>query len=330
MSRRFVDTAVLVAGGGSGIGLGCAARFLAEGATVTITGRDPQRLAAAARQLDAGDRLRRVVCDVTDPEQVEAAVTATDASAGPRAVVAAPGTGWIAPLAATPVDAWRHVVDTNLTGTFLLLRAAAPRLAAAGGGAFTAISSVNAVRTSRFHAPYCATKAGVDMLVRCAADELATAGIRVNAVRPGLVPTPLSQPLVDEDDLRGSFLDQRRCGGSAPSRRSRPRWRSSPPPRRAGSPGSASPWTAGSTCGPARRSTPGSAANTPTRRAGRACAGSRRSASAGCGHRAARPAEEIHSTVGGHDNCDRPRPLRRRRTARQPFRDRLLSPGSQA
>lgn len=205
--NRFQGAGALLVGGGSGLGLACARRILAEGASVTLAGRDPDRLAGAAADLDGGDRVRTTTCDVTDEDQVEAAVRVAAEGGGLRIVVAAPGIGFVAPLSEIPTEAWRRVTETNLTGTFLLLRAVVPHLAAEGG-AFTAISSANAVRTSRFHAPYCVTKAGVEMLVRCAADELGAAGIRVNAVRPGLVPTQLSQPLVDDDTLRGSFLDQ--------------------------------------------------------------------------------------------------------------------------
>lgn len=202
----------LITGGGSGIGLACARRLLRHAAAVTIASRSEQRLRAAAATLRAeapeGAEVRWAVCDVADEGAVEAAVATADEGDGLRVVVAGAGTGWVAPLASIPLAAWQRVLDTTLTGTFLVLKHAAARMAAAGGGAFTAISSVNAVLTSRFHTPYCAAKAGVDMLVRTAADELGPAGIRVNAVQPGLVPTDLSAGLVADDRIRGDFLDQ--------------------------------------------------------------------------------------------------------------------------
>jgi NAD(P)-dependent dehydrogenase (short-subunit alcohol dehydrogenase family) len=198
---------VLITGGGSGIGLACAARFLAGGAHVTIAGRSAERLQAAAEGLDS-DRLSTVVCDVGDEDAVAAAIGHSDRNGPLRTIVAAAGTGWIAPISQVPLHAWQRVIDTNLTGTFLALKHATPRLAANGGGAFIAISSVNSVLSSRFHAPYCATKAAVDMLVRSAADELGAAGIRVNAVRPGLVPTLMSGPLVADASIREDFLEQ--------------------------------------------------------------------------------------------------------------------------
>lgn len=170
---------------------------------------------------------------MTDDEQVREAVEVADSGEGLHAAVAAAGTGWAAPLAAVPVDAWRHVVEVNLTGTFLTLRHAGPRLAG-GGGAVTVISTGNAVRQARFLSPYCASKAGVEMLVRCAADEWGGAGIRVNAVRPGLVPTQMSQDLVDDEEIRHSFLRQIPCRGSARPRTSPRPWPTCPATRRHG------------------------------------------------------------------------------------------------
>lgn len=115
-------------------------------------------------------------------------------------------TGRRAPVLEQAADRLRSA--GRVVRTFLTLRAAAPHMAAAGLGSFVAISSVNAERTSRFHAPYCATKAAVEMLVCCAADELGHAGIRVNAVRPGLAPTDLSATIIDDDEARADFLEQ--------------------------------------------------------------------------------------------------------------------------
>lgn len=252
--RGDVPRHALVTGGGSGIGLACAEHLAAGGYVVTIVGRRAPVLERAADRLrGAGRAVRWVAADVCDEQQITDAVDAAADGGALIAVVAAAGTGWVAPLTEIPLAAWHHVIDVNLTGTFLTLRAAAPHMAAAGLGSFVAISSVNAERTSRFHIPYCATKAGVDMLVRCAADELGHAGIRVNAVRPGLVPTGLSSTLVDDDEVRSELpaadaaapprVPRRHRGGGrfpllsrceldhrrVPARRRRP----PPPPRRA-------------------------------------------------------------------------------------------------
>jgi NAD(P)-dependent dehydrogenase (short-subunit alcohol dehydrogenase family) len=81
-------------------------------------------------------------------------------------------------------------------------------MARAGGGAIVAISSIAGPLTHRFMAPYCASKAGVEMLIRVAADELGALGIRANAVQPGLVPTDMAMPLTDDKTIVRDYLDQ--------------------------------------------------------------------------------------------------------------------------
>jgi NAD(P)-dependent dehydrogenase (short-subunit alcohol dehydrogenase family) len=187
----------LVTGGGSGIGLACASRLHRDGATVTLAGRSAGKLASAAAQLGS-ERVRTAVCDVTDENAVRSAVV--DA-AGPDGsldvVVCSAGGGMLSPLVRVDLDVWRAVLDTNLTGTFLTIKHAAPAMAASGGGAIVVISSIASPLTHRYMAPYSVSKAGVDMLVRCAADELGADGIRVNAVQPSLVRTDLTGPVMD-------------------------------------------------------------------------------------------------------------------------------------
>ena len=105
------------------------------------------------------------------------------------------------------LDEWRYTLDVNLTGTFLTVKHAAQAMAGSGGS-IVAISSIAGALTHRFMSGYCASKAGAEMLVRCAADELGALGIRVNAVRPGLVPTDLAAPLATDDVVVADYLDQ--------------------------------------------------------------------------------------------------------------------------
>lgn len=206
----------LVTGGGSGLGLACARRLLRDGATVTIVGRSEQRVrqAAAALSTDAPDgaRVRWAACDVTDESAVARAVEIADEGAGLTIVVASAGVGWLAPIATIPVEAWRNVMEVNLTGNFLTLKHAAPAMRRAGSGAYTAISSVGGAIAYRFLSPYATAKAGVDMFVRTAADELGQWNIRVNSVRPGLVPTGLSASLNQDDDIRREYVDNMPLG----------------------------------------------------------------------------------------------------------------------
>lgn len=196
---------MLVTGGGSGLGLACARRFVAEGARVTLLGRTEERLRVAAASI--GDAATIAVGDVTVEDDVAEAVATAAASAPLRAVVHSAGQGWSAPIAALDLAAWRLVVEVNMTGCFLALKHAAPHLV--GGGSFTAISSLNGLRPAPFLAPYSAAKAGMDMFVRTAAAELGTGGIRVNSVAPGLVPTDLS---ADLGDVAQDFLEQMPLG----------------------------------------------------------------------------------------------------------------------
>lgn len=208
--------AALVTGGGSGLGLACARRLARDGAVVTLAGRSADRLAAAAGALAAevgGERVRWVACDVTDEAAVAAAVAAAREPLGAlHLAVANAGGGMVGSIFSMPLDAWRAVVDVNLTGPFLTIKHAGQAIAAAGGGAIVATSSIAGVLTHRFMAPYCASKAGLEMLVKVAADELGQVGVRVNAVRPGLVPTEMASVLSDDPAVVADYLDQMPLG----------------------------------------------------------------------------------------------------------------------
>lgn len=211
--QALEGTAVLVTGGGSGIGLTCAQRFAADGAWVTICGRSRAKLVRALPSL--GDRGRYVVADVSDEAaMVEAADQAASAAGGGlTAVVAnAGGTHALGPLALTSAKRFEQDLAVNVTGTFLTVKATAPHLARVGGGAIVAVSSVAGQLSHRLMGAYSTSKAAVDMLVRNAADELGPYGIRVNGVRPGLVPTGGSDPLASDPAIRDDYLAQMPLG----------------------------------------------------------------------------------------------------------------------
>jgi NAD(P)-dependent dehydrogenase (short-subunit alcohol dehydrogenase family) len=204
-------SSALVTGGGSGIGLACARYLLRDGATVTIAGRSEEKLRNAAAALGPevarGAAIRVVACDVTDESAIEAAVRAATSAGRLDIAVANAGGGAAGPVIGMSLDEWRYTLDVNLTGTFLTIKHAA-RAMTASGGAIVAMSSIAGVLTHRFMSGYSASKAGLEMLVRCAADELGDLGIRVNAVRPGLVPTDLAAPLAADDAIVADYLDQ--------------------------------------------------------------------------------------------------------------------------
>jgi NAD(P)-dependent dehydrogenase (short-subunit alcohol dehydrogenase family) len=205
-------TAALITGGGSGIGLESARRLVADGAAVTIMGRTEERLRSGVTALEAAaptnGLVRFVVGDAKSEEDVERAVAvATEATGGLDFAVASAGRGGLGPIITTPLDEWTDIIATNLTGTFLLFKHAGAAIAGTGGGAMVAISSIAAAVTHPFMGPYCVSKAGIDMLVRQTADELGRAGVRVNAVRPGIVETDLVSMVMDDEQVMGSYLD---------------------------------------------------------------------------------------------------------------------------
>lgn len=189
--------AALVTGGGSGIGLGCARRFAADGAHVTIAGRTEERLAEAVNEIGAvaapGTTVRYFVCDVTNEDDVEGAVATAAESTGKLDVLFACAGGSLhgGPIVTSDADGWRATVDLNLVGTFLSIKHAAGAMIKGGGGSIIGMSSIAGHTTHRFMSAYCASKAGIEMLVKCAADELGEHNIRVNAVQPGIVGTDL-------------------------------------------------------------------------------------------------------------------------------------------
>lgn len=194
----------LVTGGGSGIGLACARALAEDGAVVTLMGRTRDKLEAAASSIPGA---RVFVGDVSSETDVEAAVSTAGEGGELTIAVANAGAGGIAPLTATTQEEWRRVLDTNLDGVFYTFKHAALAAAKAGGGALCAVSSIAGVRTHRFMHAYCVAKAGVDMLVRTAADELGAAGVRVNSVLPGLVDTELAQLLFATEEVHQDYLD---------------------------------------------------------------------------------------------------------------------------
>jgi NAD(P)-dependent dehydrogenase (short-subunit alcohol dehydrogenase family) len=200
----------LVTGGGSGLGLATAQRLAADGATVTICGRDEAKLKRALEALPGG--ARAVVCDVRDEDSVRAAVEHAGQGGGLHIAVANAGTGTVGPVTTTELAAWNAVLETNLTGVFLTFKHAGAAIAKSGGGAMVAISSIAGILTHRYMGPYCVSKAAVEMLVRNTADEMGMVGVRVNSVRPGLVPTDLSSGLVNSPYIQQDYLEQMPLG----------------------------------------------------------------------------------------------------------------------
>jgi NAD(P)-dependent dehydrogenase (short-subunit alcohol dehydrogenase family) len=209
---------VLVTGGGSGIGYACAQRLVDDGAAVTICGRTAERLVAAAESLrDAGDdkavarSVEWIAADVTSEPQVEAAVQRAVEHGGGRldgGVGSAGGSRHLGPIVLADVDAVRATLDLNVISTFLLIKHSAEMLAASGRGSFVGISSHAGRDTFRYMGAYGAAKAGLDMMVRVAADELGGAGVRVNSVLPGVVDTEIMGAITGGSPVLDSYYEE--------------------------------------------------------------------------------------------------------------------------
>jgi NAD(P)-dependent dehydrogenase (short-subunit alcohol dehydrogenase family) len=167
----------VVTGGASGIGSAVTGRLRKAGADVVVW------------DLAGGD----ITCDISDPAAVAAALDKTVTDHGsPDRLVACAGIGASGLLLEQAPSDWQRVIDTNMTGTWLTMRATARAMIDAGsGGSIVAVSSISGTLADRDMGAYCVSKAGIDMLVRVAAAEWGAHGIRVNSVGPGVTRTPM-------------------------------------------------------------------------------------------------------------------------------------------
>jgi NAD(P)-dependent dehydrogenase (short-subunit alcohol dehydrogenase family) len=195
--------AALVVGGASGIGRACADALAAAGWPTVVADLEP-----------AASDETAIAVDVRDRAAVDAAVAATVARHGSLgALVYAAGTARVTPILEIEAREWDLVLGVNLGGAFNFLQAGAPHIES--GGSFTAISSIDSAAPVRGLAHYCASKAGVEALVRSAALELGPSGVRCNSVLPGLVRTPLMAPMLDRPGVADAFVAQTPLRGIA-------------------------------------------------------------------------------------------------------------------
>ena len=181
----------MVTGGGRGIGLAIATALAAEGARVTLLGRDEARLNKTAETLPIA---QAVLCDVTSEASVDAAFDQATRDFGPAAIlVNNAGAAESAPLARTSLELFRRMLDVNLVGTFLCSRAALPDMLDAGFGRIVNVASVAGLKGAAYVSAYCAAKHGVIGLTRALAMETATKGITVNAVCPSYTDTDMTR-----------------------------------------------------------------------------------------------------------------------------------------
>ena len=194
----------LVTGSTKGIGAALAAGLAHAGAEVVLNGRDPGALALARDQLAerAGAPVHAVAFDVTDPDGVDAGVRDAEAAAGPLDIlVNNAGTMHREPMLQMPLAQWQRLLDTNLTGAFIVSRAVARGMAERGYGKIINVCSVLSWLARPGIAGYTASKAGLAMLTQSMCAEWAGSGVTANGLAPGYVVTDLTRARADDPEF---------------------------------------------------------------------------------------------------------------------------------
>ncbi|MDH6292072.1 SDR family NAD(P)-dependent oxidoreductase [Rhodococcus opacus] len=202
MSEIEPRSAVVV-GGASGIGTAIARALAADGATVTVADRNVDQARELAAELGPTHHAAQV--DVTDENSILRLFESVRAAHGRVDIaVNSAGISVAGSITDLPVDKFRLVVDVCLTGAFLVIKHAARAMD--DGGVIISLSSLNARQPGTGMSAYCSAKAGLAMLTEVAALELAPRGIRVNAIAPGIVMTPLTTPSMSVPGLEDDYL----------------------------------------------------------------------------------------------------------------------------
>jgi 7-alpha-hydroxysteroid dehydrogenase len=205
------ERSVVVTGGGTGIGAACARRAAAEGARVTICGRTEDRLVRSAEAIRAaGGEVEVVVADVTVEDDVARLVaTAAAYGGGLHGFVAnAGGGGGLAPYHLQNTEEYERILQVNVVGTMICVKHALPLLVASGGGSFIGMSSIAGHVTHPYFGAYPVAKAGIQEMMRNAADEYGPAKVRFNAVQPGFITTEIMAAIQPGTPVWNSYIDQ--------------------------------------------------------------------------------------------------------------------------
>jgi len=193
MSGRVAGKKALVYGGGTGIGLACAEALVKEGAAVFLSSRRETVVREAARQLCEHGSAGYAAGDATEVADVQRVTTAAaEFMGGIDTLVISAGAGGRTPIFDTEPDEFQRIVDNTLRPIFLGARYAAPHLLAAGKASVIVISSMYGLVGQRERVAYCGAKAGANGMVKSMALDFADKGVRVNAICPGFIETPLA------------------------------------------------------------------------------------------------------------------------------------------
>ena len=206
--------AVLVTGGGTGIGRACAEAAAADGAAVTICGRTESKLQDAAKRIrekaGCGGSVQYVVADVTDEASVKNAVAValepTDQLDG--CVANAGGGGGMGPYHMQDTAEFLRVLHLNVLGTMLCVKHTVPHMVKAGGGSFVGMSSIAGHQTHLYFGAYTVGKAGIEQMMRNAADEFGAKKVRFNGIRPGFIATEIMEGVPRDSAVYDSYITQ--------------------------------------------------------------------------------------------------------------------------
>ena len=211
MSSSLAGRSAIVTGGGTGIGAACATRLAQDGMNVTICGRTESKLTEVVDRIKAGGasgQIRHQVTDVTVETDVAALVANhVDAFGGLNGFVAnAGGGGGMGPYHLLDTDEFLRVLHLNVLGTMLSVKYSAAHMVAAGGGSFVGMSSLAGHIPHPMFGAYCVSKAGIEEMMRNAANEYGETNVRFNAIRPGFISTEIMEGIPRESAVYDSYI----------------------------------------------------------------------------------------------------------------------------